>query len=179
MYFDSGYSRTIETLDRILAAFTLDPQAGGRRRSHLALRGRDPGYTFQMTITQVATYFPWYLEYEAAAGPFYARPPGGESVAEVCSRVQSFLRSLRRARKDQRVLVVAHGHILRAFRFWLERMSPADGDTLFASHVPNCAMLRYQRVLCDGAWTFVRDKDTEHAVWQQFQARCGIAMPTS
>ncbi len=178
-FLDSGYCRAVETLDRILAAFTLDPRAGGRRRSHLDLREREPGYTFNMTITQVATFFPWYLEYEAATGPFYARPPGGESVADVCARVHRFIDELRRNHNGQRVFLVTHGHVMRAFRFWLDQMSPADTDSLFVSHIPNCAVLRYQRVLREGAWTFVRDQETEQTVWQEFQARCGTSMPAS
>ena len=50
-----------------------------------------------------------------------ARPPGGESLADVVARVHTFLGTLFRDRGGQKILVVTHGGTIRCFRFLLER----------------------------------------------------------
>jgi broad specificity phosphatase PhoE len=150
-YFDSGYMRTMQTLDAILEAIGMDKNAGGRRRSHLNLREREPGYTFNMTITDLNQAFPWYQEYAELTGYFYERPIGGESLAEMCGRVHTFLNSLRRARKGQRVLIVAHGHIMRAFEYWLNKHGSDRAEELFRPQdekdrkIENCRVMVYVR----------------------------------
>lgn len=144
VYFDSGYERSVETLNIILQALPASERAPAKRRSHLDLREREPGYTFNMTVTEVNRYFPWYQEYEATFGKFYSKPPGGESIAHVCSRVHMFLNSLRRARTGKRVLVVTHGRVMLCFRFWIERILPSKAESLFAGgDIKNCGVLWY------------------------------------
>lgn len=156
-FFDSGYLRTIQTLDRILRAFQLDTEAGGRRRHHLDLREREPGYPFNMTITEANQFFPWYPEYARIVGEFFERPPGGESIADVCSRVHMFLTSLRRAHSGRRVMVVAHGGVILAFKFWLEKRNVQEAEQLFKESVDNCQALIYRRVKGKGQYKFDHD----------------------
>ncbi len=144
--FDSDYRRTIETLDIILDIFGNHGVEVGKRLSHLDLREREPGYLFNMTVTEVNRYFPWYQEYESTFGRFYATPPGGESISHVCSRIHMFLNSIRRARAGQRLLIVTHARVMFSFRFWLEKLSVSDVEMMFSDeqeHIPNCGVLRY------------------------------------
>jgi 2,3-bisphosphoglycerate-dependent phosphoglycerate mutase len=112
----SGYRRTVETMEGILAAFPV-PAA---RRLDVFVRERDAGHAFDMTTAEVGVAFPWLNEYWQTTGPFFARPPGGESVAQVCERVRLFLDELGHSQAGRHVLVVTHGITLRAFRFLLE-----------------------------------------------------------
>lgn len=173
IYFDSGYKRTMETLDLILKAFAVDVDAEGKRNSHIDLREREPGYHAVMTVTDVNQYFPWYQEYEARMGKFYASSPGGESVAHVCSRVHMFLNSLRRARVGQKAFVVTHGRVMLAFRYWLEKWAPFEADELFEAEPQNCQVLIYKRVeVAPGSWRFVAQEELEDALNEDFERLC-------
>lgn len=146
VYFDSGYLRTVQTMDAIISRWRLASELRKNRDSHLALREREPGYPFNMTITQVNQYFPWYAEYAKIVGKFYERRPGGESIADVCNRVHMFLNSLRRARQGERVFIVTHGRVMLAFRYWLERRTIRNPEHLVTGpDVKNCEVLIYQR----------------------------------
>jgi|SRR5665213_1409515 len=93
--FHSGYARTADTASGILEAW---PEADRERvemRQHLFLRERDGGYTFNMTSSEAKESFPWLQDYWDTFGPFYSRPPGGESLADVATRVHLFLESLK------------------------------------------------------------------------------------
>lgn len=147
IFFDSGYLRTIETLDVILSTWGQESARNPVRESHLELREREGGYPFNMSVTELCRYFPWYLEYASIVGPFFERRPGGESIADVCLRVHMFLNSLRRKRKGQKVFIVTHGGVMLAFRFWLERWSLDKSDGLFTkgNESRNCNVLIYKR----------------------------------
>lgn len=170
VFFDSGYSRAADTLSIILDQLGVSAEEQRiRRRSHLDLRERDPGFTFNMTVTQVNMYFPWWEEYEKVVGGFYARYPGGESVADVCSRVHMFLNSIRRARRDERVFVVTHGRVMIAFRYWLEKWGAADADKLFQEgEYENCTTFRYLRMPEERC--FVRQEETERSITDRYNA---------
>lgn len=146
-FFNSGYERTKQTLNLILGELGFQKDFESRIQEQIELREREPGYHFNMTATEINTYFPWYLEYAHTTGPFFERPPGGESIADVCSRVHMFLNSLRRAHARERVFVVAHGGVMLAFRFWLEKHVLSDAEKLFSKEerVNNCGILIYQR----------------------------------
>lgn len=120
-FYHSGYRRTMETMKGILAAY--DESECRRinvRRNHL-LRERDPGYCYDMTTAEAEAAFPYLKEYWKTFGGFLARPPGGESLADVANRVYLFLNMLFRDRQGKKVFVVTHGGTLRCFRFLLER----------------------------------------------------------
>jgi broad specificity phosphatase PhoE len=146
-YFHSGYERTKQTLVHMLGELGFQKDFAGRVQEQIELREREPGYHFNMTATEINTYFPWYLEYAKTTGPFFERPPGGESIADVCSRIHMFLNSLRRAHAREKIFVVAHGGVMLAFRFWLEKHSLADAKKLFTTteRVQNCGILIFKR----------------------------------
>eukprot|EP01095_Lingulamoeba_sp_RSL-Kostka_P008511 TRINITY_DN2868_c0_g1_i1.p1 TRINITY_DN2868_c0_g1~~TRINITY_DN2868_c0_g1_i1.p1 ORF type:complete len:412 (+),score=146.55 TRINITY_DN2868_c0_g1_i1:41-1237(+) len=83
---------------------------------------------------------------------FYYAPPGGESIASICIRVDKFLDSLDRNCSGLDVIVVCHGNIMEAFRLRLERMSQyqyrqykADQANDPTKKIKNCEIFWYSR----------------------------------
>jgi len=83
--------------------------------------------------------------------PFFWTPPNGESIAEVCARVDRVLDTLHReAHGFQRAVLVCHGEVMWAFRVRLERLSEREYKRLDLSKDPhdrihNCQILHYSR----------------------------------
>lgn len=82
--------------------------------------------------------------------PFLFRPPQGESIADVCIRIKIVLDTMARECDGKNVIVVCHGHVMRAFRIILERLSlKKTNDLLLNVHegdkVPNCSIIHYTR----------------------------------
>ena len=119
-FYHSGYARTIQTLEEILKAFPAEIRCKIKVRMNAFIRERDPGHTYDMTAKDVERAFPWLESYWRTFGGFFARPPGGESLADVSQRVYTFLNTLFRDRFGKRIWVSLHGGTLRAFRFLLE-----------------------------------------------------------
>lgn len=141
----SGYRRTVQTCDGILAAYTDDERARMPVRHHLFVRERDGGHAYDMTDAEAQAAFPWLQEYWNTFGPFFARPPGGESLAEVCERVYAFLQKLTRTMAGKRVLVVSHGGTIWCFRYVLERWTYEEAERRFvAESVGNCSVTSYR-----------------------------------
>jgi broad specificity phosphatase PhoE len=142
--YHSGYRRTQDTVEQLLTAFGPDERTAINVRHHLFLRERDAGWAYDMTTAEAQTAFPWLQAYWETFGRFFARPPGGESLADVAERVYLFLNMLFRERGGQRVLVVTHGGTIRAFRYLLERWTYDEFLERWSSEpVPNCAVTSY------------------------------------
>lgn len=82
--------------------------------------------------------------------PFYFRPPQGESIADLCQRIKIVLDTLSRECDGQNVIIACHGHVIRAFRIILERLSLYQSNELLGAKVPwakvpNCSILHYTR----------------------------------
>lgn len=82
--------------------------------------------------------------------PFLFRPPQGESIADVCQRIKIVLDTLARECDNQNVLITCHGHVMRAFRIILERMSLQKANAYLTTtedwgRVPNCSIIHYTR----------------------------------
>jgi broad specificity phosphatase PhoE len=143
--YHSGYERTIQTADQILKAYPAEESKKVRVRMNPFIRERDPGYTYDMTETEVAAAFPHLEEYWQTFGGFFARPPGGESLAEVAERVYTFLNMLFRDRAGKKVWVVLHSGTLRAMRFLLERWPYEQATHWPPGQSPeNCGITVYQ-----------------------------------
>lgn len=142
--YHSGYQRTAETALGLVAGFSEDVRARLIPRANLLIRERDPGFAYDMTTEEAEAAFPYMREYWETTGSFFARPPGGESLAEVVERVHSFLDILIRDRAGERVLVVTHGGTLKAFRFLLERWDYVLAETAMHTDPPeNCGVTSY------------------------------------
>jgi probable phosphoglycerate mutase len=140
----SGYRRTQETLDGLLAAMPPKARRAVAVGHHLFLRERDTGYTFDMTDDEARRAFPWLQSYWDTYGPVFGRPPGGESLADVAERCYLFLTMVFRECPGQRVLVVTHGGTLWMFRMLLERWSWDEAERHYThGSIPQCAVTRY------------------------------------
>lgn len=59
--------------------------------------------------------------------PFHRSPPGGETLADVCARMQTFLEQLAEIATDgQRIAVVSHGGSIRALLYQVLNLSPTS-----------------------------------------------------
>ena len=98
-----------------------------------------------MTDAEAAVAFPWLQDYWNTFGPFFARPPGGESLAQVCERVYAFLQKIARTMAGRRVLVVTHGGTLWCFRYVLERWTYEEAEERFRTEaILNCSVTSYR-----------------------------------
>src|SRR5436190_22480579 len=141
----SGYRRTVQTCDGILAAYTDDERARMPVRHHLFVRERDGGHAYDMTDAEAQAAFPWLNDYWTTFGPFFARPPGGESLADVGQRVYAFLQMLARTMAGRRVLVVTHGGTIWCFRYVLERWTYEEAERRFNTEsIRNCSRTWYE-----------------------------------
>ena len=82
--------------------------------------------------------------------PFLFRPPQGESIADVCQRIKIVLDTLARECDGKNVIIVCHGHVMRAFRIILERMSLQKSNGLLLAkeewaRTPNGSIIHYTR----------------------------------
>jgi 2,3-bisphosphoglycerate-dependent phosphoglycerate mutase len=143
--FHSGYTRTVQTAEHILGAYPPGDRAQVVVRHHLFIRERDTGYAYDMTDAEATVAFPWLQDYWSTFGPFFARPPGGESLAQVCERVSAFLQKVARTMAGRRILVVTHGGTLWCFRYVLERWTYEEAERRFRTETnPNCSVTWYR-----------------------------------
>lgn len=151
LVFHSGYRRATETADGILEAWPAPARARMTPREHLLLRERDTGYAANMTDSEAQSAFPWLQDYWFRAGPFIARPPGGESLADVATRVRIFMDSLEHELADQRVLIATHAGTLRMFRYLFEGWTHDQiVERWHNEPVPNGQVVAYQRDAAQG-----------------------------
>ena len=142
--YHSGYRRAAQTAELMLEAYGPEERAAIQIRHNLFLREREPGFTYDMTTEEATGAFPWLQEHWDTFGRFFARPPGGESLADVAQRVYLFLGMLFRDRVGARVLVVSHGGTMRMFRYLLERWTYDDVVERWSSEpIPNCGVVAY------------------------------------
>jgi broad specificity phosphatase PhoE len=143
--YHSGYRRAEETAQGIFTAYSEDQRRSMKMRMNPFIRERDNGYTYDMTTAEAESAFPWLQEYWETFGPWFSRPPGGESLADVAGRTSVFLNMVFRSHAGERILVVTHGGTLRAFRFLLERWTfEHAAAVLNAYHTPNCCITAYR-----------------------------------
>lgn len=142
--YHSGYTRTEQTLEGILAAFSEEEISKIEVSMNQFIRERDPGYTYEMTTEEAEGAFPWLKEHWDTFGGFFARPPGGESMSDVSQRVYSFINMLFRDRAEKKIWVVLHGGTLRSVRFLLERWDYERAIHWPAGSLPeNCGITVY------------------------------------
>jgi NAD+ kinase len=141
-YIVSGYVRAMETaalLDLSVARWYQD----------FYLRERDIGDFDTISETEKAKRFPSsYAQYKR--DPFYWTPPNGESLAQLCMRIDRVLSTLHRECSDKRVIIVCHGLVMWAFRIRIERWTSTDFLRESTSPDPahrinNCQVIRYTR----------------------------------
>ncbi len=127
-YYVSEYLRAKET-----AAHLGLPEAVWF--SDFYLRERDRGDWDVITYEERINRYPESVR-EQEAEPFFWTPPNGESLAQLCLRIDRVLHTLHRECGQMRVIVVCHGEVMKAFRVRLERMTQKDYHALHASRDP-------------------------------------------
>jgi broad specificity phosphatase PhoE len=143
--YHSGYERTDKTLSLALEAYSPEEREKIQVRKNPFLRERDAGYTYDMTEEEAERFFPWLKEYWKTTGGFFARPPGGESLADVIGRLYLFINKLFRDHAGKRILVSTHGGTIRCFRFLLERWDYQRALSWPSGQAPaNCGITVYR-----------------------------------
>jgi len=141
-YLVSGYLRAMET------ASLLDfPEAVWYQEFYL--RERDMGLFEVMPEDDKKNKHPEvYRQY--TLDPFYWVPPNGESIAQLCLRIDRVLHTLHRECSDKRVLVVCHGLVMWAFMVRIERLTPTQflkrsQSANIEDQIRNCQVIHYTR----------------------------------
>jgi broad specificity phosphatase PhoE len=117
-YYVSEYIRALETAAHM--GFT---QA--RWQLEFYLREKDQGVLGGKSHQQRADEFAEQLD-RLKKDTFYVAPPGGESVANSCLRVDRVLSEWRVDRSGQAIIAVCHGNIMSAFRVRLESLTQSE-----------------------------------------------------
>jgi 2,3-bisphosphoglycerate-dependent phosphoglycerate mutase len=81
--------------------------------------------------------------------PFYWRPPGGESMLDVCDRASLILHVINKCFPSGKVLLVSHAEMMIAFRTILEKWTIAKFERrakagLKRDSIGHCAILHYR-----------------------------------
>ncbi len=141
-YLVSGYLRAMET-----AALMDLPDALWYQDFYL--RERDLGLFEIMPEDDKKNRFPEaYRQYRF--DPFYWTPPNGESIAQLCLRIDRVLQTLHRECSERRVLIVCHGLVMWAFIVRIERLTPTQflersQSTNLSDQIRNGQVIHYTR----------------------------------
>lgn len=140
-YYVSEYLRAKET-----AAHLALPTAAWF--PSLWLRERDWGALDSMTQTERQERYAFEIA-RRTIDPFHWTPPHGESMAQLCLRVDRVLGTLHRE-ADSSAIVVCHGEVMQTFRVLLERQGIQTFIEIDRSKDPldeihNCSILHYTR----------------------------------
>lgn len=140
--YTSEYARAMET-----AGLLNIPNAIWYREIYL--REREWGDLDNATREERVTRFAESMRIKKTE-PLFWIPPNGESMAQVCLRIDRVIQTLHRECSDKNVIIVCHGEIMWGFRIRLERMSQAIYNQLDMSKDPhdrihNCQVIHYTR----------------------------------
>ena len=113
------------------------------------LRERNWGALDRVSVQEREERFQEAME-ERDIDPFYWTPPNGESLAELCIRIDRVINTLHRECDGKNVIITCHGEVMWAFRVRLERMSQEIFHKLDSSKNPhdrihNCQVIHYTR----------------------------------
>jgi NAD+ kinase len=141
-YYVAEYLRAMETAAHL--AF-----AEARWYCEFYLRERDWGVFDVMSYQERRERYAEELR-RRELDTFFWAPPGGESMASLCLRIDRVLNTLHRECAERRVILVCHGEVMWAFRVRLERMSQEHYRELDLARDPrlklhNCQVLHYTR----------------------------------
>lgn len=139
----TGYIRSKDTLENILKAYSENERVRMKVSRNFHLRERDSGYPATMMNVETERLFPWLKEHKQIHGLF-SRPPGGESIADVISRVERGLSPLLENATRENILFVVHGWTMATVRFLLEDWSYKEADIYLSGPSPiNCSGMIY------------------------------------
>ncbi len=143
--FHSGYRRANETAQYIIEGYGgSHDKMKSRVFPDILLRERDGGYTRNMLASEAYTHFPWQKKYWSESHPIFAVPPGGESVAQVCTRISTFLLGLRLDYPGKKILVIGHARVIDAFRITIEGLLSGGNFPVFENDPALCGVTEYK-----------------------------------
>ncbi len=126
--FSSDLRRARETAEPLSAVLGLPV------KTTPLLREIDVGALAGLTRQEAEAHYPEFFR-KAWEEPWYTSRPGGESMADVARRLQTFLESLPAGRH----LVLTHGGVVRAA---LKLALNLEGDSWRRFHIPNTSITR-------------------------------------
>ena len=135
----SPYVRARETARLILEASGLTdlPLTVDER-----LRDREQGVLDRLTGAGFQAQFPDEAARRDYVGTFWFRPSGGESWADLATRMRAWLLETRLVMTDERVLVVTHDVPILIARYILENLTPEE-STSYSGQLRNCSVTSY------------------------------------
>jgi NAD+ kinase len=141
-FYASEYLRAMET------AALLDIE-NAKWFTEFYLRERNWGSLDRASVLERNERFQESMD-ERSIDPFYWTPPNGESLAELCIRIDRVIQTLHRECDGKNVIIVCHGEVMWAFRVRLERMPQETFHLLDSSKNPihrinNCQVIHYTR----------------------------------
>lgn len=142
-FYTSEYLRAMETA----ALLNIE---NAKWFAEFFLRERNWGSLDRASIEERKERFKESME-ERRIDPFYWTPPNGESMAELCVRIDRVIQTLHRECDGKNVVIVCHGEVMWAFRVRLERMTQRTFHLLDNSRNPlhrihNCQVIHYTRI---------------------------------
>ncbi len=119
-FYVSDYIRAKETAVQLALPWA-------RWRVEFHLRERDKALADNLSADEINEHFALEQK-QCHIDPFLAYPAGGgESIAMLCMRIKAtILEHLARECSDKRVVIVCHGHVMRAFQIELEDLKHDD-----------------------------------------------------
>lgn len=143
-FYVSDYIRAKET-----AAYLNLP--GAQWRDEIGLRERDLALMDNCPEEEKKHLFELEQE-QYKKDPFFSYPAGGgESFAALILRIKTdFISHIARECSDKRIIVVCHGHVMRAIQFLFEKLGHDDFLRLDSSErhedrIRNCQIIWYTR----------------------------------
>jgi NAD+ kinase len=142
-FYTSEYLRAMET------AALLDIE-NASWFAEFYLRERNWGSLDRASVQEREEHFKESMK-ERSIDPFYWTPPNGESMAELCIRIDRVIQTLHRECSGKNVIIVCHGEVMWAFRVRLERMTQEtfhllDGSKKPIHRIHNCQVLHFTRI---------------------------------
>ncbi|OGL97425.1 hypothetical protein A2318_03475 [Candidatus Uhrbacteria bacterium RIFOXYB2_FULL_45_11] len=141
----SGHVRTRQTMREVMGAYggAMIPVTEDRR-----FREREAGHTYLMPREEVEKNFPYQQPYWDLVGDYYARPAGGESLADVLEkRLIGAFTDLFKRFSGKCVFVFTHGRVIQCARMYLDELSLEQIEAFLADkeqNPKNCSIMVYR-----------------------------------
>ena len=144
--YSSPYLRARQTAHAALAVMGDAGHPVPQVRLDHRLRDREMGVLELLTPATIRDRFPQEAQERRRVGDLSYRPPGGESLLDVASRLRGFLRDLTEADDGNRVVIVAHDATVLMLRSITEDLTGQDIDEVMSCEpVANASLTRWER----------------------------------
>lgn len=141
----SGHLRTRQTMRGVMGAYGGAPIPAHEDRR---FREREAGHAYLMLREEVEKHFPYQQPYWDLVGDYYARPAGGESLADMLEkRLIPALSDLFKRFSGKHVFVFTHGRVIQCARVYLDELNLEQVEAFFRSKEDdpkNCSIMVYR-----------------------------------